>query len=527
MFQRQTLTQGYWSDHFRVGKADLDYLFSTFLEEEKPLTKRELALRLIQHRIQEEDDKLRLLVERGTVYQPGQTYDAGQEILFPALDFALGKVVGERVGQNPEAGEFRVIQVEFGAEPAREFATGLQIAHKLNLEPGTVLSPGGAPPDAAVIFAEHGEEIIDEIEARLVDSDDAVYFGGRWFLRSLLVNVNIGQTHLAEALLDMAGGGPISTGELIKDLDFPKNVPQLLKEFSLDVALSEDDRFDEVGPRGRVWWYLKRLEPPEVIATPEYLQFEPFPYNTDHVTGELSQLERELDDEYSDLPPPEQEVNEARLTLIYPHRRIGTLPLTSRVKALFPTASEARRIRITLVDVNDDNTEHPAWVVHDSRCVVGLANYYKKHLLPIGAIVTIRRTDDPARLEIDFEQHKARSEYIRLAIPKDNRLTFANFKRSIGADYDELMILGAEDVKGVDTLWEKTHRNKRLSIVDLMKDLIPELSKLNPQNAVHAKTLYSAVNILRRCPPGPIFAMLVGRAEFENAAGPYWRLSSS
>ncbi len=527
MFQRQTLTTGYWSDNFKVGKNDLDFIYSLFLEEEKPLTKRELAMRLIQYRIQEEDDKFRRMIERGTVYQPRQTYDDGQEIVFPALDFALGTVTGQRVGQNPEAGEFRVIQVQFGGGASREFATGLQMAHKLNLEPGTVLSPGGVAPDADAIFAEHGENIIDEIEARLVDSDDAVYFGGRWFLRSLLASVNIGQMHLAEALLDMAEGGPISSSELIKDLDFPKNIPQALKEFSLDVALSEDDRFDEVGPRGHIWWYLKRLEPPEVIATPEYLQFESFPYPAELVTGELAQLERELDDEYSDLPPPEQEVNEARLTLIYPHRRTGTLPLTSRVQALFPTASEARRIRITLVDVNDNNTEHPAWVVRDSRCVVGLANYYKKHLLPIGAIVTVRRTSDPTRLEIDFDQHKARTEYIRLAIPKDNRLTFANFKRSIGADYDELMILGAEDVKGVDTIWERTHRNKRVSIVDIMKDLIPELSKLNPQNAVHAKTLYSAVNILRRCPPGPIFAMLVGRAEFENAAGPYWRMSSS
>jgi hypothetical protein len=527
MFTRQTLATGYWSENFKVGKTDLDFIYSLFLEEEKPLSKRELALRLIQHRVQEEDDKFRRLIERGTVYQPRETYQAGQEIVFPALDYAVGKVVGLREGQNPEAGSFPVIQVQFNSDAPREFATGLEIPHKLNLEPGVVLTPGGAAPDPHAIFAEYGENIIDEIEARLVDTDDAVYFGGRWFLRSLLADVNIGQMHLAEALLDMAGGGPLATSELLKDLDLPKNLPQPLKEFSLEVALSEDDRFDEVGPRGYIWWYLKRLEPQEVMATPEYLQFEPFPYPADSVRGELAEIERQLDDEYSDLPAPETEVNEARLTLIYPHRRTGTLPLTSRVQALFPTASEARRIRITLVDTNDNNTEYPAWVVRDSRCVVGLANYYKKHLLPIGAIVTVRRTNDPTRLEITFEQHKARSEYIRLAIPKDNKLTFANFKRAIGADYDELMILGAEDVKGVDAIWEKTHRNKRLSIVDIMKDLIPELAKLNPQNAVHAKTLYSAVNILRRCPPGPIFAMLVGRAEFENVAGPYWRLSGS
>jgi len=112
-------------------------------------------------------------------------------------------------------------------------------------------------------------------------------------------------------------------------------------------------------------------------------------------------------------------------------------------------------------------------------------------------------------------------------VPANNKLTFANFKRSIGAGYDELMILGAEDLEGVDAIWSTTGRDKRRSLFDIMRDLVPELAKLNPQNAVHAKTLYSAVNVIRRSPPGPIFAQLVARPEFEHVGGPYWRLSSS
>jgi hypothetical protein len=48
---------------------------------------------------------------------------------------------------------------------------------------------------------------------------------------------------------------------------------------------------------------------------------------------------------------------------------------------------------------------------------------------------------------------------------------------------------------------------------------------MTPQRTVHAKTIYSAVNVLRRCPPGPIFATLVARPEFEHVGGPYWRLT--
>jgi hypothetical protein len=524
--QQQTNSTTYWTDDFRITQADLDSIYSLFLEEERPFTNEELALHVIKRRLHDESEKMRKLVERGKVYQPKERYPVGAELIFPAQDFAVGRVVADRPGDNPEYGEFSVIKVEFEDKKQAEFASGLAVGHKLNLDMnGGSAMPEGSQPDPQEIYAAHHENIIETLEARLVDEDDAIYFGGRWFLKSLLLDVNIGNLHLAEALLDMAGGGPLTTSELLKDLELPKKSTEGLREFSLEVALSGDERFDEVGPIGHIWWYLKRLEPPEVFKIPDRLAFEPFPYPEDQVRGELKEIEIELDDEFSNLPPPEGRLDEAHLVLIYPHRRMGTLPLTSRVQQLFPTASEARRIRMTFIDAQAENEEFAAWVVRDARCVIGLGEYYRKHRLPIGASLTIRRTDDPTRLIIDFEGHKARTEYIRLAQPKDHKLTFANFKRSIGAGYDELMILGAEDIEGVDAIWNQVHRNKRISIVDIMRDLIPELAKLTPQDAVHAKTLYSAVNILRRCPPGPIFAMLVSRPEFDNVAGPYWRLS--
>src|SRR5262249_32772897 len=209
---------------------------------------------------------------------------------------------------------------------------------------------------------------------------------------------------------------------------------------------------------------------------------------------------------------------------IYPHRRAGTLPLSSRVAMLFPTALEAPRIRITLVDAQTEDT-FPGWVVPEGRYVFGLDPIFRRYKLPIGAYVTVKATDDPSRIVIDFDSHRPRTEYIRLAVPVDGRLTFANFKRSIGAAYDELLIVGAEDLEAVDAVWTGARDRKR-GLVDIMRDLIPELARLNPQNAVHAKTLYSAVNIVRRVPPGPIFAALVARPEFQHVGGPYWRLSS-
>lgn len=525
MLQRQTQAAAYWTEKFKVTQADIEYLFSQFLEDETPLSSRELAVRLAQHRLDQDEDRLRKQIARGDVFQPRNVYKVGQDLIFPSFDFSIGKVIGERDGHNPDYGDFTVIEVEFENRQRREFASRIEKPHILNLdEAGGQLLSTLPSISAETIMAEYGEQIVEELEARLVDEDDAIYFAGHWFLRSLLTNVNVGHLHLAEAILDINEGGPLSTLAVLQEIDLPKEVSEEIRRFSLAVAMSQDERFDDVGPAGKVRWFLRRLEPPEVVKMPARLLYNPLEFDRSRLTDELRSLEQELDDEFSDFAPPAEPVTDATLTLIYPHRRVGTLPLTSRVQAMFPTAFESQRIRVTLVD-GQAGTEFAGWVVREERYVFGLDEFYRRHKLPIGAYVYVRATDDPSRLIVDFDAHRPRTEYIRLAVPNEGRLTFANFKRSIGAGYDELLIVGAEDLEGVDSIWTAT-QNRRKGLADLIRDLIPELAKLNPQNAVHAKTLYSAVNIIRRCPPGPIFATLVARPEFQHVGGPYWRLSS-
>jgi len=38
------------------------------------------------------------------------------------------------------------------------------------------------------------------------------------------------------------------------------------------------------------------------------------------------------------------------------------------------------------------------------------------------------------------------------------------------------------------------------------------LAKLNPQGQIHAQELYAAINLVRRCPPGPILDILNSNA---------------
>ena len=54
---------------------------------------------------------------------------------------------------------------------------------------------------------------------------------------------------------------------------------------------------------------------------------------------------------------------------------------------------------------------------------------------------------------VNFKAHKPRTEWIRLIVPKGDQINFENHKRAIGAEYDDLMIMGAEDLAGVDALF--------------------------------------------------------------------------
>ena len=287
--------------------------------------------------------------------------------------------------------------------------------------------------------------------------------------------------------------------------------------------MKEDERFDEVGPAGQVLWHLTRLLPRMARQVPSILQYQPIDYDRSLLTRELRQLEYDLDDEHSPItsPPPEDEVS---LTLTYPHRRVGTLPINSETRYIFPDA-KTPRIAITIVDAMDKQ-EYPCWVVHEFKYVFGLAPIFQKHHLPVGAYVYLNRTDDRSRIEIEFDDYRPRTEYIPLVERTEtNRLRFQTAKRAIGADYDDLIIVGVNNLPEVDKLGKEI-QTKRVTLSELLRNLVAELSRQNPQGTVHSKVLYSTLNILRRCPPGPIFATLISNPDFEYVGDNYWKLSS-
>ncbi len=520
-------TSQIWAGKFNVSGADIDYLTNLLLERETPLSLEALALALIEKRQADEVEKARKRYEDVRPYRPSEIYAVGQRIMFPALEHSIATVTHERKGFSPDSGEFTVIGVVFDDtdDKEREFASALTVDHVLNQVDETAIAmPGIEQQSAEEILTEYGEKIIASLKKRLQENDDLISVAGKWFSRSLILDMNEGHLNLAEAVLDIMGGGPLAPQAILEQIGTIGNAPEELQIYSLNYALMHDPRFDEVGPVGQVLWYLARLEPDEVKQVPQILRYTPIEYDPKLLTAEMEALIAELDDELSGIESESLgEREDASIALIYPHRRAGTLPLNAKMRVVFPTALSTPRVWVTLVD-GQDGEESIGWVVREQRYVYGLNSLYRKHTLPVGAFVSVRRGEQDGHIVIDFRSHKPRTEWVKLITPKNNQLAFDEQKRSIGAEYDDLLILGTDDIAGVDAMGEQA-RQQRRPLASIIRTILGELARFSPQSAVHAKTIYSAVNVLRRCPPGPILATLVSNPDFEYVGNHYWKIS--
>ncbi len=509
---------------FEVEDSDLESIYNLLMEREKPLTSSEMVIALLEERLKRlEREASRAAAPDQATYRPAGEFSVGETLVFPALAHLTGRVVGVRDGENPELGKFRVIQVEFEPNgPRREFAAALR-DHPLN-ETEARVPEEEEPPTPQGILEKYGRILEAKLVERLGRTEDIVRIAGRWFPRALLAEINPGHLNLAEAVLDVGGGGPLPTKALLEHVELPPSVDPLLADFSLDYALQEDDRFDEVGPAGQVLWFLRRLEPPEVLYPPPRLAFSEALHDRSVLTADLLRLERELDDEFSPLGPPDPPQEEVVLSLIFPHWRVGTLPLSAALRPLFPTAYEAPRIRFILVD-GHSGEKFPGWVVRNERYVFGLEALYRKYDVPTGGLIRVRGGEAPGEVVVEVADRRRRNDWIRtVSIIEGTQIGFTMLKQPVGTSYDDRMIVGLVDAVALDEAWLRGEQ-RRAPLEKLVGFVFRELAKLNPQSAVHAQALYSGVNVIRRATPAAIFAELVIRPQYAHVGDLYWRLN--
>lgn len=527
MLQRQTQTATFWRDQFEVTPEDTDFLHNLLLDAQAPQTLTQLASALIEEYVRREETKIRSELAKGAVYLPKDHYAVGQKVVFPALDFTVGEVVGLREGQNPEFGNFEVIKVQF-VDIAREFAANLS-RHRLNQGNGNNPLDQDSLLSAVEIYSLYQEEINDSILYALEEGERSSAFvqvDNTWLLADMLADIHIGYINIAEAMIEVQAK-PLKTNQLLNEVDLGSSVSSVMRSISLDYALGQDPRFDRVTSNGDNLWYLRRLEPEPVLTTPALLKYAPLPYNRALLSVELLQIEWELDDEWgesglsSEIP---RIVPTITITLTYPHWRYGTLPLNGRTVNFFPVSQRGKSM-VTLVD-GRWGTRYTGWVMHEGRYVYGLTKWIEDHALPVGAYITLERTNNTNEIIVDYRTRRAKREWARIATadPEHQALRFEMNKIQVACEYDEYMIVAENERGSIDQLRSQVQTNDP-GLTLIVEQIVLELIKLNPQGTVHAKSVYSAVNMLRRCPPGPVFYALISNRKFRDVGNGFFALA--
>lgn len=513
MIQRQTQSSDYWSS-FELTQDDAEFLYGQVLEAGSPKRLADLTQAVMRHRIEQENATLRRQFTSDKFYQPKKNYEVGEEVIFPALKFATGRVAGLRKGSNPDLGDFDVIAVEMSGGFKREFAANFNRYHILNEQDPTTQMDEGRIATPEELYEQHGAHVAEAVSAALEQNKEFIRVGEEWFLRAMMAEVNVGHLNLAEAVLDMANGGPLTTDVILRDLGLPPDVAGNVQEASLNAALANDERFDEVSLDETPAWFLRRLEPTEVRETPAPLKPVRF---QGHVTlgEELEALARDLDDELDFGDAPMEPADQASFVLIWPHKRAGTLGWSRKVASVLPEFSKPR-VPIRLKD-RANGKEATVWLVREGRYLWGLADWFRSPDIQPGSQVELTRGE--GMWTVDFHRHRPRREWVRVASVRDGRLHLETAQRAVTGDVDDLQSVFVDDSRAFDVL-----RDRPRDVAQAVREAFPEIAKLSPQGNVHARTLYAVVNVIVRVAPRDVFSALVASGAYVPVGDNYWHL---
>lgn len=523
MIQRKTQNLNYWQKEFSIDGQDFEYISNRILEENRLFSIDDIATLIVKRYCEAEELENRSELQQGKLYQPKDSYAVDEKLVFPLMEFTAGTVKYVRSARHPDYGDFTVIGVDFEKDSGvtREFAADFAHAHPLNAGEQSLSNLQGlmSPEE---IYEAYRDVIQPKIKEALQANPDLVEFHDQYFLGALLPDFHEGLFNIADAAIDI-NQGPLDVDALIEQMGLAENKEFTdLTRFSVSYRLASDERFEDVGPAGQSLWYLHRLEPPEVHHKPRRLQFATEPYDASDFDDDLYTLLIEIDDEATeaeDITPVGPEINEITVVLNYPHRRVGTLPLTPKTQSFFPI-SEYNPVRFEFVDGRSGDA-FPGWAVLKHQYVFGLDKWYTKNNLPVGAYIRLKRSKEPLQVVIDYELTRSQRDWIKTITVINDKIAFQMNKEAISCRYDELMLIGEADRTEVDSLWLKAEE-KQQPVYELLRYIFPELSKLNPQSTVHAKTLYSAVNFIRRVSPGVVFQELTEHACFIPMDNGYW-----
>jgi hypothetical protein len=180
---------------------------------------------------------------------------------------------------------------------------------------------------------------------------------------------------------------------------------------------------------------------------------------------------------------------------------------------LFPSAYESPRVRFVFVD-SKSGERYPGWVVRGERYVDGLRKWYTQNELMPGSYVQARRGEHQGEIIIEASEHSLNKEWVRTAlIGTDGGVVYAMLKQLVKSAFDErMMVYMPSDIGNLDKNWESGPRKLESVILHSIR----ELTKLSPQQHAHASEIYATVNVVMRCPPGPILSLLASHPDIKH-----------
>ena len=144
-----------------------------------------------------------------------------------------------------------------------------------------------------------------------------------------------------------------------------------------------------------------------------------------------------------------------------------------------------------------------------------------------GSPVRIRHGEKPGEVIVQAEVRHPNREWVRtVLVGSDGGTVFAMLKQIVASGVDERMAVAVPDLEALDQVWLRVQK-ERVPFERIVVNTVRELAKLNPQSHVHASELYAAINIVRRCPPGPILALLASRPWFVHVGDLHFRFDDS
>jgi hypothetical protein len=521
----QTQTDSFWRDEYEASAADLDLVTSQILEAGRPQKIEALATSIILRRYQREKEAASLHAASGDVYQPKGHFETGQRLLFTARDFSSGRVLSIRSGYNPKYGAFNVIHVSFDSGASEgEFVCDFPYPHPLNRPLDELFGKSDDTLSEVDLVKAMSKFITLKLENVLAEDGDFVTFDGMWFLRELLPDMHVGFLNLAEALIDQ-GHHPLAAREILDDLDLQITAPIEAQLFALNLAIGRDERFDNVSLNNDPVWFLRALEPTAAFKRPAVLVPAFQAAGGEYIGSTLLEFVEQVGDELDSVADLLPVTNEIRIELTFPHLYSGTLPANDQFLRSAPV-SQADHLPITLID-SRSGLRIDAWLRSKDGYICGLGEWYKKVGMCVGALLTLAVAPEPCTWTIAISPIRGKkSEWISSATVSDGVLTLKLQKVALDIKAERNMVIDVpvrDAIAGLMTEAEAAGT----PLATIVFHVFDELAKQTSSRLVHAKSLYSAVNLVRRSGAVPVFAELTRRACFDPVGGGMWAFDPS